>query len=55
MAAEDEAAGGVAVEPVRQSRRVRQAELQVMDIALEIVAAAWPGMAGEAGPPFSSS
>src|SRR5262245_5475574 len=44
MTAQHQAAAGVAVEPVRQRRRVRQAETQGVEMSLEIVAAAGAGM-----------
>ena len=48
MAAEHQAAGGVAVEPVRERRRARQAEAQRVEIVLEGLDAFRPAMHGQA-------
>ena len=45
----DEAAGGVAVEPMGERRRARQAEAQRVEMILEIVAALGAAMHGQAG------
>ncbi len=49
VAAEHQAAGGVAVEPVRQRRRARQAEAQRVEIVLQARPALRPAMHREAG------
>ena len=49
VAAEHQAAGGVAVEPVGQRRRARQAEAQRVEIVLQALAALRPAMDREAG------
>src|SRR6185437_2026174 len=49
MAPEDEAARGVAVEPMREGGPARQAEAQRVEIVLEARAALGAGMNGDAG------
>ena len=49
VAAEDEAAGGVAVEPMRKGRIARQAEAKMMERGLEIFAALRPFVHRDAG------
>src|SRR6185437_5188348 len=49
MAPEDEAARGVAVEPMREGGPARQAEAQRVEIVLEARPAFRPGMDGDAG------
>ena len=49
MAAEHQAAAGIAIEPVRQLRPIRQAEAQAVQQALEVRPALGAGMHREAG------
>jgi hypothetical protein len=49
VTAEHQAAGGVAVEPMRQRRAARQAEAQRVETILEALAAFRPGMHRNAG------
>ena len=49
VASEDEAAGGVAIEPMREGRIARQAEAKMMERGLEIFAALRPLVHRDAG------